>query len=137
MCEKTSLSRLRLPSQHPFLFFTEEELQALKETISTEAWAKQNAESILSHAENLVERQGFEVPESWVGGMGTVREVRSHLPKPLAMAYALTGDILFARKAREILLSLCDLRWKALRPTPLRPPSKEAQKYQPRSPAPG
>ena len=50
MCEKTSLSRLGLPSQ----FFTEEELQALNETISTEAWEKPNAESILLHAENLV-----------------------------------------------------------------------------------
>ncbi len=110
MCEKTPLSKLRLPSRRPFLYFTEEELQALKGMIETQGWAKQNSESIVTQADDWVNRGSYEVPEEVRPTVGRVRAVSHHLPKPLAMAYALTGDLRYAQKAREALLYLSDLR---------------------------
>ena len=110
MCEKTPLSQFRLPPQHPCVYFSREEIQALKVMIEKEAWAKRDAERILADADERLNRGPYEVPVEVLPTVGEVQEIRRHMPRSLAMAYALTGDIKYAKKAREALIYLSELR---------------------------
>ena len=110
MCEKTSLSQLRLSPQRPCLYFSEGDLQSLKALIEKEAWAKRNAASILADADERLSRGPYEVPVEVLPTVGEVQEIRRHVPKSLGMAYGLTGDVRYAQKAREALLYLNEIR---------------------------
>jgi hypothetical protein len=109
-CERSSLSELQVSDQRPCLYFDVDELKTLRDRVDREAWAGQNAESILANADEWISKGPYEAPEEVLPTVGRVQEIRRHVPKSLGLAYALTEDVRYAEKVREALVYLSEIR---------------------------
>lgn len=89
---------------HPYLMHTEEGWRRVKEKIRKHDWAEKVFQKLVEKAGNWtvpdIHPSGLYVFEAWVAGSGILRDT--------IVAWKLTGNRVYARKAVEFLLKLSD-----------------------------
>jgi len=98
-----ALSELRIPAKHPYLLVDAPALAAAKAKAARHPWARQVIQEILAEAEGMLNEPTV-LPPKGDSGHYTLAQRARHL----GLAYVLSDDLRYARKAREILLSYAD-----------------------------